>query len=322
MFNSIRSGAVAACAFGAMLTVAATANAEYPEKAVEIIVPFGAGDAIDGTARVMSEQLRDEMGVPFVVRNIPGAGGGRGFAEANKAEADGYTLLMPSTGAMTARPQISDSGYTTEDFVPIAQLVEVPIGIAVADDSPFESVEDIIAAAEEEPGSVTYTTPGPGSTQHINMESFADEHDIELIHIGGRGGKGAVTKALSGEVDFAFVGASNYTALEDAGRLRVLAIAAAERPPYFPHVPTFQEEGYDFEAVVWFGLVTNEGIPEERLEKLRSVVADVAQSDATGELYERFKLTPAYLDSDAFQELIDDTVAEHEDVLKAIGLID
>jgi tripartite-type tricarboxylate transporter receptor subunit TctC len=295
--------------------------AGYPEKPVEIIVPFGAGDALDGTARVMAERLKETLGVPFIVKNIPGAGGGKGTAEANKAAPDGYTLLMGSTGALTARPLISDAGYKTKDFVPIAQLVEVPIGLAVAADSPFQSVEDIVEAAKKEPGKIKYATPGPGATQHINMEIFAKDQGIDITHIGGRGGKGAVTKALSGEVDFVFVGASNYTSLAKAGKLRVLAVAADQRVPYLPDVPTFKEQGFDFDVAVWFGLLTNNGTPEPVVEVLRGAVAKVANTDETRELYNKFNLNEAFLDGAAFQERIDANVAKHSVVLKDIGLM-
>jgi tripartite-type tricarboxylate transporter receptor subunit TctC len=296
--------------------------ADFPEKPIAIVVPFGAGDAIDGTARVMADQLSDELGVPVIVKNIAGAGGGKGTAEAAKAEPDGYTLLMASTGATTARPLISaDAGYQTDDFVPLAQLVEVPIGLAVAADSAFQSIEDMIEAAKASPGAVKYATPGPGSTQHINMERFAGEQGIELTHIGGQGGKGAVTKALSGEVDFVFVGASNYTSLADAGKLRVLGIAAPEPVAYLPDAPTFRSEGYDFYVAVWFGLVTNSGTPEETVETLRAAIEKVAQADATQELYQKFNFESAFLDAEAFGERIQENVAMHGEVLKEIGLI-
>lgn len=310
-----------ACALATLIVFQQPAQAEYPEKPVQIIVPFAAGDAIDGTARVLAKQLERQMGAPFIVRNVPGGGGSQGFAVAHQADADGYTLLMASTGAMTARPLISDTGYKPGDFVTIAQLVEVPIALAVPARSPFHSIEDIVNAARKQPGSIKYSTPGPGSTQHINMEIFANRHHIKLTHIGGRGGKGAVIKALSGEVDFAFVGAANYPSLVKAGKLRVLGVAAAEPPPYLPDAPTFQKQGYDFIAAVWFGLVTNHEVPQGRVEKLRDAVDTIAQADATRQLYHKFHLTPAYLDGQAFQQRIDGDMDKHAQALKAIGLL-
>jgi putative tricarboxylic transport membrane protein len=308
-------------AFSATVTATQTANAGYPEKPVVIVVPFGAGDALDGAARVIADRLKANLGVPFIVKNIPGAGGGKGTAEANKAPADGYTLLMGSTGALTARPLIKNPGYKTNDFVPIAQLVEVPIGLAVAANSPFKSIRDIVEAAKKAPGKIKYSTPGPGATQHINMEIFAKDQGIKITHIGGRGGKGAVIKALSGEVDFVFVGASNYTSLAKAGKLRVVAVAADNRVPYLPDVPTFKEQGYDFTVAVWFGLLTHRGAPAAVVGKLRDAVAKVVKTQKTRELYKKFNLNEAFLDGKAFQKRIDANVAKHKVVLRDIGLI-
>lgn len=296
------------------------AHAEYPDKPVEIVVPFGAGDALDGAARVIADRLKDALGVPFVVKNIPGAGGGKGTAEANKAERDGYTLLMGSTGALTARPLISDPGYGTDDFVAIAQLVEVPIALAVAEDSPYQSLAEVVEAARAGEGAVKYATPGPGSTQHINMEMFARDQGVVLTHIGGRGGKGAVTKALSGEVDFVFVGASNYTSLARAGKLRVLGVAAGERVSYLPDAATFREQGFDYDIAVWFGLLTHRGAPDEVIARLRDEVARIANTDETRALYAKLNLNEAFLDGDAFQARIEDNVERHGVVLKEIGL--
>lgn len=317
---TIRARAVRTLAAAAALTLAgaAPALAAYPEKPIQIIVPFGAGDAIDGTARVIADRLKDELGVPVIVRNIAGAGGGKGTAEAATAPADGYTLLMGSTGALTARPIIADSGYETSDFVPIAQLVEVPIGLAVAADSPYKSIGDVVEAARK--GGLKYSTPGPGSTQHINMERFAKGEGLDMTHIGGQGGKGAVTKALSGEVDFVFVGASNYTGLADAGQLRVIGVANAARVPYLPDAPTFDEQGHPLDVTVWFGLLAPKGTPDAALATLRKAVAKVTDTDETRDLYKKFNFNEAYLDADSFQARIDETVSQNKTVLKDIGL--
>ena len=315
----LRPLAVAAGLAVAML--GAPALAEYPEKPIKIIVPFGAGDSLDGTARVIADQLKKALGVAFVVQNIAGAGGGKGTAEAKKAKGDGYTLLMGSTGALTARPLISKPGYVTADFVPLAQLVEVPIGLAVASGSPFNSVKDIVEAARKNPGGVKYATPGPGATQHINMEIFAKAQGIKLTHIGGRGGKGAVTKTLTGEVDFVFVGAPNYTALAKGGKLRVLAVAADGRVSYLADVPTFKEQGYNFTVAVWFGLLTRQGTPQPVVDKLRRVIAEVANAPETDAYYRKFNFNKAFLDGAGFQKRIDANVAKHQAVLKDIGLI-
>lgn len=298
--------------------VMSSAAADYPSRPIKIIVPFGAGDAVDGTARVIAERMKRDLKTPVIVQNIAGGGGAIGLAEAAKADPDGYTLVVGSTGALTARPLISNPGYKTSDFLPLAMLVEVPLGLAVRAESPFKSVKDVVEAAKK--GNVTYSTPAPGTTQHINMSLLAKELGLNLTHVGGKGGKGAVTKALTGEVGFVFVGASNYVPLARAGKLRVLGVTSDKRVPYLPKAPTFKEQGYDLDAAVWFGLLVRKGTPAPIVDKLKAIVAEVTKDQKTKSLYKKFYFTEDYLDSAAFQKRIDANVALHKQVLKDIGL--
>ncbi|AJY44916.1 tripartite tricarboxylate transporter substrate binding protein [Martelella endophytica] len=305
-------------AFAAFAMAPAAAWAEYPEKPVQIIVPYGAGDAIDGTARVIAKLLQEHFKSPFIVRNVAGAGGGVGTAEAAKAPADGYTLLVASTGALTARPIMADAGYETDDFVPLAELVETPIAVAVAADSPLTSISDLVTAAKD--GEVTFSTPGPGSSQHVSMSDFVDQQGIELTHISGDGGKGAVTKALSGEVDFSFVGAPVYKSLAQAGQLKVIGVAADEELDYLPGAETFKEQGFDFTSSVWFGLVVKKGTPNDVIASLDGALKEIAASDELAELYEKFSYNDAFKDSAGFAEVIDASVAQNKKVLGELGL--
>ncbi|MFC4350377.1 Bug family tripartite tricarboxylate transporter substrate binding protein [Fodinicurvata halophila] len=308
------------------LTAAPLAQAQaddYPSEPIKIVVPFAAGDALDQSARVIADQMEDELDVSVVIQNIAGAGGAVGTAEAVQAEPDGYTLLMGSTGALTARPLMADSGYKTDDFQPLAQLVEVPIGLAVAKDSEWEDVDQLFAAAEDE--RITYSTPGPGTTQHINMGQFALENGLNLSHIGGKGGTGAVTNVLTGEVDFVFVGATNYLGHldgEDDEGLRVLGVGSEERVDYLPDTPTFQEAGHDLTAAVWFGLLTHSEVPEERVAFLEELISKVAQSEETRDAYAKFNLQDSFLDADAFQERIDGNVELHRQILTDMGVLE
>ncbi|PWW03721.1 tripartite-type tricarboxylate transporter receptor subunit TctC [Hoeflea marina] len=308
----------ALAAIVALALAPATAHAQYPEKPVQIIVPFGAGDAIDGTARVIAQLLQKKFGVPFVVRNTAGAGGSVGTAEAARAPADGYTLLVASTGALTARPIMADAGYETDDFVALAQLVETPIAVAVAAGSPLKSIEDIIAKAKD--GGATFATPGPGSSQHVSMSDFAASQGAKLTHISGNGGKGAVTKALSGEVDFSFVGAPVYASLAKAGQIRVIGVAADQQVSYLPDAPTFKDQGFDFNASVWFGLVARKGTPDDVLASLDAALKEIAVSDELKSLYAKYSYTDAFLDADGFGKVIAASTEQNKRILNDLGL--
>lgn len=292
---------------------------EYPSRPIRIIVPFAPGDSIDNTARVMSERMRDVLGVPVIVQNIAGGGGSIGLAEVVKAPADGYTLAMASTGALTAGPLISESGFTADDFLPLAQLVENPLAIAVAASSPFKTMDDLIQAAKKD--NLTYSTPGPTTKQRISMTQFAKEHGLNLTHIGGQGGNGAVMKALSGEVDFVFTAAPVYLSLYKGGKLRVLAMGADERVAYMPDVPTYKELGYTAPDNLWFGLLVRKDTPAPVARKLAQAVADAAHAQATRDIYAKLMFIDAYLDGPAFQEVITQNIANHKVILDELGLL-
>ena len=295
------------------------AVAGFPSGPVRIIVPFAPGDSIDNTARVMAERMRRQLGVPVIVQNIAGGGGSQGIAEAAKAPADGQTLIMVSTGALTAGPLISDSGFEPDDFVPLAQLVENPLAVAVPEGSPYKSMTDLVNAAKTK--KLSYSTPSPTTKQRISMTQFAKEQGFELTHVSGQGGTGAALKALSGEVDFVFTAAPVFVPLAKSGKLRVLAMGADQRVSYMPDVPTFKELGYPTPDRLWFGLMVRTGTPDEAVQKLSGAIRDAASQKETRDMYEKLRFTEAYLDGPAFQKVIDANLANHKNVLQDLGLL-
>lgn len=304
---------------GTAFSGSALAAKDYPASPIRIIVPFAPGDAIDNTARVMAERMRRVLGVPVIVQNIAGGGGSQGIAEAAQAAADGYTLVMASTGALTAGPLISDSGFVPEDFVPLAQLVENPLALAVSEASPYKDMQALVAGAKGK--KLSYATPSPTTKQRISMTQFAQDHGFELTHVSGQGGTGAALKALSGEVDFVFTAAPVFVPMAKAGKLRVLAMGADERVPYLADVPTFKELGYATPDRLWFGLLVRRGTPEDVITRLEAAVKDAAAQPETKALYAKLNFTDAYLDGAAFQKVIDTNLANHKEVLNKLGLL-
>ncbi len=304
---------------GLLFSGSAMAAEKFPQKAIRIIVPFAPGDSIDNTARVMSERMRKVLGVPVIVQNVPGGGGSMGIAQAAKAPADGYTLVMASTGALTAGPFISDSGFTPDDFTPLAQLVENPLAVAVGANSPLKSMDDLIKAAKAK--TLAYSTPSPTTKQRISMTQFAKDQGFELTHVAGQGGTGAALKAMSGEVDFVFTAAPVFIPMAKGKKLRVLAMGADERVPYMADVPTFKELGYDTPDSLWFGLLVRKETPKEIIAQLEAAVKDAATQPETKEMYKKLNFNEAYLDGAGFQKVIDANIANHKVVLDTLGLL-
>lgn len=309
---------LAAAAMVLALPLAASA-ANFPSKPIRIISPFAAGDAIDNTARVMAERMRSILNVQVIVQNIPGGGGAVGLAEAARAAPDGYTLAIASTGALTAGPLITDSGFEPDDFTPLARLVTMPLAVAVNDKSPYTSLKELVEAAKTK--ELSYSTPGASTKQRIVMTQFAKDNGLKLIHIAGKGGTDAATKAMTGEVDFVFTAVPVFENLARGGKLTVLGVAADERVDYMPNVPTFKEEGYPTLDNLWFGLIVRKGVPAEAVSILENAIKDAAGQKETKELYAKLRFTDGYLNGPAFGEVIKANLENHKVVLKAIGLI-
>ncbi len=306
-------------AAASLLAAPAAFAAAYPSKPIRIISPFAAGDAIDNTARILAERMHKELKTAVVVQNIAGGGGAVGLAEAARAAADGHTLVVASTGALTAGPLISQSGFEPEDFTPLARLVTMPLAVAVGENSPYKTLADLVAAGKSK--ELSYSTPGASSKQRIFMTQFAKDNGIKLAHIAGKSGNDAATKAMTGEVDFVCTPLAVFENLAKAGKLRVLAVASAEPVPYMPEVPTFKKAGYNVTGELWFGLLVRKGVPAEAMDVLKKAVADATAQKETKELYAKLRFEDGYLDSAAFGKVIQENIDNHKVILKELGLI-
>lgn len=303
-----------------LFTLPAIARAaKFPENPIRIICPFGAGDAIDNTARVLAERMRTVLGVSVVVQNIAGGGGALGIAEGKKAAPDGYTLVIVSAGAITAGPLISNSGFMPSDFIPLAELVSMPIAVAVGENSPYKTMADLVEAGKSK--ELSFSTPGASTKQRISMTAFAKENGLTFVHIAGKSGSDAATKAMTGEVDFVCVGAPVFEPLAKAGKLRVLAVGSEERVPYLPDTPTFKELGYTTPDQLWFGLVVRKEVPADRIAILADAVRDAAAQPETKALYTTLRYTDSYLPGPEFAKLIESNIEQNAIILKDLGLI-
>lgn len=311
---------ITACALTLVLAFPAYAASSFPQNPIRIISPYAPGDSVDNTARVLADAMGKILGVPVVVQNIAGGGGVTGMKEAQKAPADGYTLVMCTAGSYINAPLIGDTGYELKDFEPLARLVLMPLAVAVAAESPLKNLKDLVETGQKK--QLKFSTPGPNSVQRIVMTGFAlDNKFVPMAHIGGDGGAGATTKALTGEVDFSFLAMPVFYPLTKGGKLRILGAGAEERTSYLPDVPTFKEQGYKSPEPLWFGILIRAGAPADVVAAIQAAIEKAAANPATQEGYRKFQMDPAYLNAADFKKLIDATYAERLQVLPEIGLI-
>ncbi|WP_163269477.1 Bug family tripartite tricarboxylate transporter substrate binding protein [Chelativorans alearense] len=310
-----------AVAMGAMIGGPAAAQ-EYPVKPIQMIVPFGQGGATDQVARLMAAPLEEALGQPVVIINQPGAGGAIGLSNLTKARPDGYTVAIGSDSTLGARPLMSETGYDADSFTMIARLVQIPSGVAVRADSPYETLNDLVQALKT--GRLAYSGSGVASGPHLAMAVFLAQQRVQATFVNSDSNQDGLVKLLSGEVDFLTGGGSNFPALfgEDGqSDIRVLGLAAEERWPFMPDVPTYREQGFDYVNSQWFGLVAPAGAPQEIVDELSSKIKAMVETPEFSQRLEGFFFNAAYLGPTEMDALVKEDMQNVRPVLAEIGLL-
>ncbi len=243
----------------------------YPSHPVRVIVPFGPGGP-DAVARLLGAQLTQQMGQTFVVENKPGANGVIGADAVAKSAPDGYTLMVTSSGFVTAPSMYKKLPYDTEqDFAPVTSLVEnAGVFIAVNPELPAHTLQELIALGRAPGNKLSFGSPGYGNTLHLAGELFNLRAGTNIVHIPYKGAGPAVAATIAGETQVMFSTPPAILGQLKAGKLRALAYTAARRHPMLPEVPTVAEAGLPSFQLHggWFGLFAPAHTPPETLNRL------------------------------------------------------
>lgn len=279
----------------ALAVTTASAQDDYPNRAVRVVVPFAAGGGTDVLTRLIAEELSRGLGKSFFIENVPGAGGTTATAQATRAEPDGYTLFATSPGPITIYPALSSKlPYDADKNVQNVSVVSEGPGVAVvAKNSRFKSLKDVIAEAKAKPGTVKVASSGVGAFSHINCELFKALAGVDVIHVPYRGAGPAAIDIMGGTVDMTIEYFPAVGALIESGELRALAVTTAARYPLRTEIPTFAEEGVKgYATTSWVGLAAPAGTPKLVLDKLFGVVAKVAKEPAFVEKLAKLGVIP------------------------------
>jgi len=268
----------------ACLCAVPAAAADYPTRAIKMVVPFAPGGGTDVLGRIIGQRLSEQWGQPVVVENQPGASGGIGTKAAAKADPDGYTLLMASTGAlMAASASLAPDGDfdVNKFFAPITVVAAPPYLIVINPNVPANSIAELIKLAREKPKALSFGSSGIGAASHLSGALFEKDAKIELLHVPYKGTGPAVTDLLGGRIDMMFSPSTTVQALIDGGQLKALATTGAKRSKFFPKVPTVAEDNLPgYSSVGWFGLLAPAHTPKDIVAKLnKAVVAIMAMPD-------------------------------------------
>lgn len=248
----------------------AQGNSTLPPKPIKIIVGYSAGGAVDIVARALGQSMSQSMGVPFLIENKPGAGTNIAVRALIGAEPDGQTLMLAANALAANMALYQPPPFDAERELSVVSLVgNVPVVIADRFDSTFKSISQLIEFSKKAPNSITFASPGNGSTPHLAMEIFNHAAGIELTHVPYKGGAQAITDVLGGQVQLLAMNALEVLPHVKSGKLRVLAVLSAKRTAMLPDVLTLSELGFPgFEASVWYGLIAPLGTPEAIISKL------------------------------------------------------
>lgn len=276
-----RRALLQAAALGAVLPNA-WAQGAFPNKPVRIVVPFAAGGPTDLMARAIAKAMGQSTGQPFIVDNKPGGGGVIGLSEIGRNPADGYTLVMPSILAVTNPALMPNYPFDTlKDFSPVTIVGFIPHALVVKPDFPAADLQALVKMGKQSPNSLSYASSGIGTSAHLAGALFAQRAGIQATHVPYRGAGPAVQDLLGGRVQFMFLDMSTALGQIQAGKLRALAVAPAQRFEGLPQVPTVAEQGYPgFDVHGWYGLLVKAGTPAPVVDALyREVKAALADTE-------------------------------------------
>ena len=297
----------------AVLALGATpAMAEWPEKPINLIVAYSAGGGTDVTARTLQPFLEEALGADIVVVNRPGAGGEVGHTAIAEADPDGYTIGILNLPPMLTIPITRDAAFTLESFTPVAGLVRDPSAISVPASSPFQTLEELVAFAKQNPGALTVGTTGVGTDDHLAMRYLADAAGIELTHVPFAGAGPARTALMGGHVSAAGLNLGEASAAAREGMVRILAHFGEDVSEFAPDVPTVQDLGYDVRMQSERGVGVPAGVAPDIVARLATALEEVAANEEFRALNAQNSTEVAFRDTAAFQAHIDQLNVDYQ----------
>ncbi|HEY2134967.1 MAG TPA: tripartite tricarboxylate transporter substrate binding protein [Xanthobacteraceae bacterium] len=290
----------------------------YPTHMVKIIVPFTAGSVTDIMARIVADELGRQWNQQVIVENRPGLVGTNVVA---KAAPDGYTLMVTSNGHTVAGLVNKNLSFDpVKDFAGITRLCSAPYDLIVNPEVPVKSLKELIDLAKAKPGTINFSSPGLGSSTFIVGALFRQAAGIDIVHVPYKGAPESVMAVMRGDAQMYFAPVNLAKELAEAGKVRSIAVAMAQRLPELPDVPTMTEAGLPFVYDSWFGLMAPAGVPRELINKINQDVVHMLQTpEAKAKLAAQFVL-PRTDTPEEFDKIIRDETANLTEVFRKAGI--
>jgi tripartite-type tricarboxylate transporter receptor subunit TctC len=299
------------------------AGSDFPQrgKSIELVVAFASGGAVDTAARLVQPILEEELGTNVEVINKPGAGGQIGYTELTSSDPDGYTIGATGSPSVVVSPLDESRGatYTRDSFQPLGRQVIDPAVIAVQPDSPYNTLAELLEAAEADPRAMTASTTGLQGGEHFALAQIEEATGAAFapVHF-SEGASQATTAFLGQHVDVLVANVSDVTDLVKQGKTKVLGVMTTERAPSLPDVPTFTEEGFDVEAGTVRGYSAPAGLPEDVAAKLEAALKKAIEDPEVVRKMEDLGLQTDYLSATEYADFWAQQEADFKEVLPLV----
>ncbi len=310
--------------FLAASVVASAAHAQtWPEKPITFVVPFAAGGGTDAFARPLAAQLDMQLGTRVLIENRAGAGGTVGASQASKAAPDGYTFFVGAAHHAIAPALYPNLDYNLErDFIPVALIARPPQVVVVNPDKvAAKTLADFIVYLKANPDKLNYGSAGAGTTHHLAGELFKIVTQTRIVHVPYRGAGPAMQDLVAGHVPLVFDGLGSSAAQIRDGKLRALAVAAPERVPAFPDIPTAAEAGVPgYEVSTWYGVFAPKNTPPAVIERMTKELQKALQTTTIKEAWERNGSDVPDVTGKAFTAMVAAETARWQKVVTEAGV--
>jgi tripartite-type tricarboxylate transporter receptor subunit TctC len=304
------------------LATAAVSAQAYPAKPIRFMVPFSPGSATDIVARTVGDAMGKSLGQPIIIENKLGAGGTIATAQVAKGEADGYTVLIVSSGHALNPALYPNLGYDTlKDLTGITTLAAIPNVLVVNPAKGWKTQADLIAAAKAKPGALNYASAGVGSGTHLNAEIFRLQAGIDALHVPYKGTPDAMTNVIGGSNDWFFAPLASALPLIKDGKLQPLSVSTKTRASALPQVPTSIEAGLpNSDSTLWVGMVAPSATPPAIVKRLYDEALKALANPEIKERMAKLGAEPFTMSPDAFNGYIKSEMETAAQIVKAANL--
>ena len=305
-----------------VLGVVTPASAEYPERALTVVVAYPAGGMVDIVARPLADGMKKKFPKGVAVLNRPGGGGSVGMAEVAQAKPDGYTVILAPVSTLVIHPQLNQLPYKTpDDYEPILNTIAFYPLLVVRDDAPWKTAQEFVNAAKANPGKLRVGSPGEGTASHLSLEQLMASASVKMTHVPFSGWGESSPALLGGHVEGVVAQPGEVKPLVEGKKLRTLVVFQEKRHPVFPDTPTAKELGWDSALGTWFVLTAPKGTPPAVVKYIHDA-AKAAMEEPT--FVNLMKTRAVDLDYKTGEKARQDLWREHRlytDLLTKLGMI-